>query len=251
VQQIRRPSKLSGALAAVAIMTGGGAWLNGQVAQPPDVNGFKFGDTVEISTAFGWQDAKIIAIQSNTYRVRPQTGAEVTRTYPSQLHRIGPATARDKAVGLYEAHDRVEVNFEGRWVDGEVLRSMGMEYQVTIPGNRLTWAKPEDLRYVGPPGKRAAAPPGTPPRPGVTSCAGKIEGLYASGDAFSGLAIIFRSGKATVTNLGTDDVLECWLDGGKMYLHSAGELADLDIPVDINDDGTLQTPFGAVTKKGN
>ena len=248
MQRSREPSQLLTALVAVAILIAPVALLN---AQQPDINGFKVGDTVQIGTAFGWMDAEILAIGGNNYRVHAPSGADVTKTYPAELHRIGPSTARDKAVGLYELHDRVQVNFEGRWVDSEIISSFGMEYQVTLPGNRNGFAKPEDLRYVGPAEKPAAPKAGTPPRPGVIGCAGKIEGRYASTGGFGSIQITFRSGIATVTNLGTEDVLECWLNGGKMYLHSAGESADLDIPVDINDDGTLQTPFGEIKKKGN
>src|SRR5260370_1160984 len=142
-------------------------------SQQADVNGFKVGDTVQINTAFGWMDAKILAVNGNNYRVHAQSGADVTKTYPGELHRIGPSTARNKAVGLYDLHDRVQVNFEGRWVDSEVVSTLGMEYQVTIPGNRVAWAKPENLRLVGVAQKPAAPPAGTPPKPGLPTSPAK------------------------------------------------------------------------------
>jgi hypothetical protein len=48
---------------------------------------------------------------------------------------------------------------------------------------------------------------------------------------------------------GEDDEFECWMGGGKVYLHKPGE--SQDVPLDINDDGTLQSPFGELKRKGN
>ena len=108
-----------------------------------DHYGFKVGDTVQINTAFGWTAGRITAIAGNNYRVNTQ-GIEVTKTYPAELHRTGPLNDHDHAAGLYDVHDRVQVNVEGRWVDSEVLVTQGMEYQVKLPGNRVAWAKPEN-----------------------------------------------------------------------------------------------------------
>jgi hypothetical protein len=47
-----------------------------------------------------------------------------------------------------------------------------------------------------------------------------------------------------------DMVLECWTAGEKIYLHNPGEPGSQDMPIDINDDGTLQTPMGELKKKG-
>jgi hypothetical protein len=84
----------------------------------------------------------------------------------------------------------------------------------------------------------------------LTSCAGKIEGRYASSGSFGSIQITFRSGKATMSAMGDEEVLECWMGGGKIYLHKPGD-PNLDMPIDINDDGTLQTPLGEIKKKGN
>jgi hypothetical protein len=63
--------------------------------------------------------------------------------------------------------------------------------------------------------------------------------------------ITFRSGKATMPDVGeNDEVFECWMDGGKLFLHQPGK-SNLDMPIDINNDGTLQTPLGEIKKKGN
>ena len=50
--------------------------------------------------------------------------------------------------------------------------------------------------------------------------------------------------------MGDEEVLECWMGGGKIYLHKPGD-PNLDMPIDINDDGTLQTPLGEIKRKGN
>jgi len=93
---------------------------------------------------------------------------------------------------------------------------------------------------------------GTPPKPGLTSCAGKIEGRYSSSAGLAGLSITFRSGKATMSGgLGADEELECWTGGGKIILHKAGESNAADMPLDINNDGTIDTPLGEIRKKGN
>jgi hypothetical protein len=49
---------------------------------------------------------------------------------------------------------------------------------------------------------------------------------------------------------GNDEVFECWMDGGKLFLHQPGK-SNLDMPIDINNDGTLQTPLGEIKNKGN
>ena len=226
------------------------ARASAQATAQGDPNGFKVGDTVQISTAFGWGEGRIVSIAGNNYRVNFQ-GIEVTKTYPAELHRTGPLNDRDHAAGLYDLHDRVQVNFEGKWIDSEVLTILGMEYQVKLPGNRVTWAKPENLRYVGAQVKPAGTVAGVPPKPGLVSCAGKFEGRYASTGGFGGMTITFRSGKAAITSLAGDETYECWTGNGKIYLHPAGQPTDQDMPIDINDDGTLQTPFGEIKKKGN
>jgi hypothetical protein len=106
-----------------------------------------------------------------------------------------------------------------------------------------------------------AAGPGAPPKPGLTSCAGKFEGRYASAAGSAGLVtIVFRSGKATVrepdmvmTNgklsaMYSEKEAECWTGGGKIYLRWL-DGANYDFPIDVNDDGTLDTTYGELKKK--
>ena len=217
--------------------------------------GFKVGDTVQISTAFGWVDAKVVRVNGgNSYLVHAQTGADVSKTYPNELRQIGPLNAEDRAHGLYALHDRVQVNVNGQWIDGEVMTELGMEYQVQLPGNRSVWASGQNIRLVTAADKVVSQAPkaGTPPKAGLTSCAGKIEGRYSSSAGLGGLSITFRSGKAIVSGgLGPDEELECWTGGGKVILHKAGESNATDMPLDINNDGSLDTPLGEIRKKGN
>jgi hypothetical protein len=214
-----------------------------------DANGFKVGDTVQALTGLGWTEARILAIDGNNYRVHTALGADATKTYPAEIRRTGASTAADRAHGIYQLHDKVQVNFEGRWIESEVVTTLGMEYQVKIPGNRVMWTTAQNLR----PSTAAAAAPaqskaGQPPKPGLASCAGKIEGRYSSLGGFGGATVVFRSGKAT---LAEDDEYECWTGAGKIYLHKAGPSAIPDLVFEINNDGTLDSPLGEFRKKGN
>jgi len=96
---------------------------------------------------------------------------------------------------------------------------------------------------------KAAAKAAQPPKPGLASCAGKIEGRYAASNG-TPYTIEFRSGKATVNVpvLGPQDTT-CWIADKKIYLYI--EKDPDPMLIDINDDGTLQTPFGELKKKGS
>jgi hypothetical protein len=45
--------------------------------------------------------------------------------------------------------------------------------------------------------------------------------------------------------------MECWMAGDKIILHKPGDSAAMDMPIDVNLDGSLQTPLGEIKKKGN
>jgi hypothetical protein len=248
-------------LALVALTAGASAQapapprtVSGRAGAPTaqaDANGFKVGEEVLISSAGGWVKGTIVSANGNAYRVHSELGVDVTKVYPSDLRRVGPLTAKDHANGQYDLQDAVQVNVNGAWVDGQIISTLGMEYQVQLPGRRTVWANPQIMRPGAVAAKPAAPKSGAPPKPGLTSCAGKIEGRYATTGAFGSMTIVFKSGKAIMKDaLGTsDDELECWMGGGKVYLHKPGESQDL--PLDINDDGTLQSPFGELKRKGN
>lgn len=212
-------------------------------------NGIRVGDSVEVLTAFGWTPAKVIAIQGNNYRVNPN-GVLVTKTYPGEVRRVGPATAQDHAAGQYRLGDRVQVNVGGQWMDGKIVIEKGMDYQVQF-GNRTVWAQPKDLRPSSAPSSVPSSNTTGPSLSGMTSCAGKIEGRYVTTGAGSA-TIIFRSGKATMGNgFGGEDTLECWISGDKLILREPGHPQN-EMPIDINNDGTLQVPiYGEFKKKGN
>lgn len=91
-----------------------------------------------------------------------------------------------------------------------------------------------------------AVPVGRPPKPGLTSCAGKIDGTYLSQTGYP--SIVFHSGKASVEG---DEEVECWTGGGKIYLHTAGTSADQDFVMGINGNGSLDTTLGEMKKKNN
>ena len=63
--------------------------------------------------------------------------------------------------------------------------------------------------------------------------------------------IVFRSGKATMIDSGSNEEhFDCWTGGGKILLHQPGR-DNMDMPIDVNDDGTLQTPIGEIRTKGS
>ena len=231
--------------AIVCVLWAIGAVPSMSVAQQ---NGIKVGDAVEVVTGFGWTPAKVVAINGNSYRVLTN-GIQVTKDYPAEVRRIGAATSQDHANGQYRLGDAVQVNFQGQWINSKIVTEMGQDYQVELPGNRTAWATAQSLRPVSAPAA-VMAQPGSAPKPGLTSCAGKIEGRYATTGSFGSFTIAFRSGSATMTDVGgNEEVFECWVGGDKIYLHKPGH-SNLDMPIDINDDGTLQTPLGEIKKKG-
>jgi len=122
---------------------------------------------------------------------------------------------------------------------------------------RCTAQKPASKSAAAAPASKAgktAAPAANakaaqPPKPGLVSCAGKFEGRYAPSTGLIGLTIVFRAGKATLSGpLMDPEETECWTGGGKIVLRKPGEP---DMPMDINDDGTIESPFGELKKKGN
>jgi hypothetical protein len=214
--------------------------------------GYKVGDKVQVNTGFGWVTAQILKVDGNRYYVHTGAG-DVWKYYPAEVRGAGGAlTAQDRANGHYQLHDKVQVHVDGHWESGEIVTTMGQQYQIKLAGNRETWAGPENMRYGG---AAAAGPPatqgGVPPKQGMTSCAGKIEGRYSNSGGLGSVTIVFRSGKATLADpSGQGEVLECWMSGDKIILHKPGQ-SNLDMPIAINNDGTLDTPLGEIKKKGN
>jgi hypothetical protein len=148
-------------------------------------------------------------------------------------------------------------------VPGRIMKTNGAYCEIDSSGSGFTgWSKCADMvrpsagtcappttAAQGRPGGAAAAAGPQPPRPGLTSCAGKIEGRYSTA-AGIGLSIEFRSGKATLKGPLVDpEVVECWTSGAKIVLHNPKEPNDLEL--DVNKDGSIDTPFGEIRKKGD
>lgn len=217
------------------------------LAQPQDGIGIKAGDTVTVGTGQGWVMAIVVGAEGHLFNVRVINGPGTFKRYPAELRRRGKLTAYDHANGIYEVGDRVKVHYKGQWIDSRILEGIGMEYQVELPGNLMSWAKPEQIRFVSEAPPKDVATAGKPPRPGLVSCAGKFEGRYAGAGAMP-MQITFRSGKVTLSMMGENQTGECWTGDGKIFITLLGEEGAMEI--DINDDGTLQAPFGELTKKG-
>jgi hypothetical protein len=148
---------------------------------------------------------------------------------------------------------------------GKIMKTNGAFCEIDSSGSGFTgWSKCSDV--VRPSGGTcapaapaaqgraaggAASPAGPqPPRPGLTSCAGKIEGRYSTAAGLGGLTIEFRSGKATLKGpLVEDETVDCWISGTKIVLHNPKDPNDLEL--DLNKDGSIDTPFGELKKKGD
>jgi len=135
--------------------------------------------------------------------------------------------------------DTLEVFLFGEWTKSELLAVDGTQYNVRLPDGAKYWLSAAEVRKVGP-----SIPAGQPPKPGLTSCAGKFDGTYLSPSGFP--SIVFHAGKASVEG---DEAVECWTGGGKIYLHTAGTPADQDFVMGINANGTLDTRLGEIKKK--
>jgi hypothetical protein len=214
--------------------------------RPASAFGIKIGDPVRASTGFGWVSARVLAIQGADFHVRLDgSDIAVTKRYPAELRRAGPSTAEDRANGIYESGDRVQVLFEGQWVESRVMDGMGMEYRVTLPGNREAWARPAQMRWLGPAPARAAAAKtqGSP-------CGSKLEGRWGSVTGIGGATIEFRSGKARIAAPFTDaETLDCVVSGDKIVLSKPGDPDE--IVLQMNDDGSIDAGlFGDLKRKG-
>lgn len=242
---------------------GGGAgrctgWSGGASAGPSGP-GFKLGDRVRVLAA-GWQEATILQIRGRSYYVRLSNGIEVSKDWPTEVRRLGALTAADHAAGQYDAHDRVQVNINGRWAEGTIQGQQGNMYEIKVPGYHgdfdtdLYSTTPENIRMSTKPAppRPAQRAAGQPPKPGYVSCARKYEGRWESTSGGAGNQVIFRSGKVTVTEgFQKFSDLDCFIGEGKVFLYKAGSFTPFNEPMEINNDGTLQTELGAIKKMGN
>lgn len=217
-------------------------------AQAQEGIGIKVGDTVSVGTGQGMVLAIVRGADGHQFDVQIINGPRTFRQYPTQLRRRGPSTRYDRANGIFEVGDRITVQRDGQWIDSRILTVAGMEYQVALPGNMMVWAKPEQIRFVSEAPPKVVAKAGTPPRAGLVSCAGKIEGRFAASGSMP-VQMTFRAGKVTLSLMGENQSGECWTGGGKVVITLIGEEGAMEL--DINDDGSLQSSmFGELVKKG-
>lgn len=221
--------------------------------------GFKVGDRVRVLVD-GWQEATVMQAHGSSYVVHLPNGVEVAKIWPTEVRRLGKLTAADHAMGQYDLHDRVQVLVNGKWMDGEIRGQSLNMYHIKVPGvdtgfgSDVVDTTADNIRMSTTPAPSAPTQrvDGQAPKPGMTSCAGKYEGRWEHVSGMGGMTVIFRSGKVTVTGgLGGDDHFDCFLGDGKLVLYKPGSFKPESFAFDINNDGTLQTPLGAVKKMGN
>jgi hypothetical protein len=225
----------------------------------PGAGGFKVGDTVRVLID-GWQEATVIEVHGRSYLVHLPSGINVSKMWPYEIHRQGKLTAEDHAAGQYDLHDRVQVLVNGKWMEGEIRGQNNVNmYDIKVPGvdtgfgSDIVNTTADNIRMSTkpappPPAQRAA---GQAPKPGLVSCAGKYEGRWEHVSGMGGMKVVFRSGKATITEgLGGEMPFDCFTGDGKVVFYPAGSFTPFSYDFDINDDGTLQTPLGAIKKMG-
>jgi hypothetical protein len=245
---LQTPAEAQGAV------RGGPAAAPAQAASQAGLGGFKVGDTVQINTAFGWMNAKVMQVNGANYFVHADSGADVWKPYPSEVRRIGPLNAEDHAHGLYDLHDRVQVLYQGKWVDSEVITTfaLGDRYEVTLPGNQTGYATPQQMRFVSVAPPKPTTKAGVPPKPGFASCGTRFDGRWGSANGGPGPRIVFQAGKANVDDGLTPQTMECWVNGDQMILRLVNDPLNggSDITFDINKDGTIEsTYFGQLKKR--
>jgi hypothetical protein len=168
-----------------------------------------------------------------------------------EVRRLGKLTAEDRALGQWDLHDKVQVQVNGRWMEGKIVGQSLNRYTVGFPDLNTVDTGPENLR-ASTAAAPAVRPNGQAPKPGLTSCAGKYEGRWEHVSGMGGMEAVFRSGHVTVTEgLGGPMQFECWMGGSQILLYKAGSFTPFSYGFDINNDGTLQTPLGAIKKMGN
>src|SRR5579862_785557 len=225
----------------------------------PGAGGFKVGETVRVLVD-GWQEATIIQAHGSSYLVHLSNGVDVAKIWPMEVRRLGKLTAEDHAMGQYDLHDRVQVLVNSRWMEGEIRGQNLNMYAIRVPGvdtgfgSDIVNTTPENIRVstTAPPPAAAQRTAGQIPKPGLASCAGKYEGRWEHVSGMAGMKVVFRSGKATITEgLGGEMPFDCFTGSGKVVFYKAGSFTPFSYDFDINNDGTLQTPLGAIKKMGN
>jgi hypothetical protein len=245
---------------ARAAAGGNGGGTATAIQSGPGPGGFKVGDTVRVLID-GWQEGTVIEVHGRSYLVHLPSGINVSKMWPYEIHRVGKLTAEDHAAGQYDLHDRVQVLVNGKWMEGEIRGQNNVNmYDIKVPGvdtgfgSDVVNTTAENIRMSTtpaplPPAQRAA---GQAPKPGLVSCAGKYEGRWEHVSGMGGMKVVFRSGKATITEGFSGEMpFDCFTGDGKVVFYKAGSFTPFSYDFDINLDGTLQTPLGAIKKMGN
>jgi hypothetical protein len=149
------------------------------------------------------------------------------------------ASSKQGRVPRFKAGDTVEFLLHGEWTKGQILAVGRKQYNVKLPDGATQWADASHVRKIAPP-----TPAGQSPKPGLTSCSGKVEGKYSSASGYPNIEI--RPGTASVQGA---EPVECWMGGGKIYFHTPGTRPDQDFVMEIHSDGSLDTPLGEIRKK--
>jgi hypothetical protein len=234
---------------------GGSQSVNSQMS----AGGFKVGDTVRVLVD-GWQDGRITQVHGRSYVVHLPNGVEVSKLWPIEVRRVGKLTAEDHAAGQYDLHDRVQVLVNGRWMEGEIRGQNLNMYDIKVPGvdtgfgSDIVNTTPENIRMSTTPAPAAPAQrgPGQAPKAGLSACPGKYNGRWEHVSGMGGMTVVFGSGKVTVTEgIGGPMEFECWTTGSEIVMYKAGSFTPFSYGFDVNNDGTLQTPLGAIKKMGN
>jgi hypothetical protein len=220
-------------------------------ASAPGAGGFKMGDEIQILTAGGWMNAKVLQVRGGSYFVHAANGADVWKSYPGEVRRIGKLTMQDHLAGQYDLHDRVQVLYQGKWTEGELTgyNYGANQFDVHVQGGTVTTTL-QNIRpsTTAPPAPRSE---GQAPKPGLTACNGKFDGRWEPSNGMGGMRIVFRGAKARVSEmLSPEREYECWMDGGKIALYAAGTSKPYEV-IEINNDGTLQTTLVELKRKGN
>jgi hypothetical protein len=247
------------AVAAQAANPQGGSQSANSQNMNSSASAFKVGDTVRVLVD-GWQEARITQVHGRSYVVHLPNGVDVSKLWPIEVRRVGKLTAEDHAAGQYDLHDRVQVLVNGRWMEGEIRGQNLNMYDIKVPGvdtgfgSDIVNTTPENIRMSTSPAPATPTQrgPGQAPKAGLTRCPGRYDGRWEHVSGMGGMTVVFRSGKVTVTEgLGGPMEFECFTTGSEIVMYKAGSFTAFSYGFDVNNDGTLQTPLGAIKKMGN
>jgi hypothetical protein len=161
-----------------------------------------------------------------------------------------PQPAGPAANAPYKAGDIAMAYSMFGWIQVRILEVRGSEYRIQYMDRSDMWVKASNLRRPTAAMTRSGAgsvPPGGRPKGGPMPCDVRLDGTYA--DPLGRLSIVFRAGKATVTQTsgGTFEA-ECRMQGSQITLQ--GPRPQNTLVLTRRDDRTLEDrDAGALTRK--